>query len=193
MGRVSREQYCHLLIQAYKRIDTDGKLVFAGGSSHADDYMAALHRHESDRIRFVDWVAGEALNDLLTNATLFVLPSDLEGLSLALLEAMGAGLCTLASDIPENREVIGDAGFTFVPGDVTDLERMLRLLIEGPQIREITGLRARERVREFYQWDSVATEIQEIYLRLMRSSPSTANAFTQPRLVDPRSDTDVAA
>ena len=138
-------------------------------------------------------MAGEALNDLLTNATLFVLPSDLEGLSLALLEAMGAGLCTLASDIPENREVIGDAGFTFVPGDVTDLERMLRLLIEAPQIREITGFRARERVREFYQWDSVAAEVQEIYLRLMRSSPSTANAFTQPRLVEPRSDTDVAA
>ena len=193
MGRFSPEKNCHLLIEAFKRIETDVKLVLAGGSSHSDDYMAALHRHESDKIRFADWVAGDALDDLLTNAMLFVLPSDLEGLSLALLEAMGAGICTLASDIPENREVIGDAGFTFVPGDVTDLERMLRLLIEAPQIREITGLRARERVREFYQWDSVAAEVQEIYLRLMRSSPSTANAFTQPRLVEPRSDTDVAA
>ncbi len=67
-----------MLIEAFKRIETDVKLVLAGGSSHSDDYMAALHRHESDRIRFVDWVAGEALNDLLTNATLFVLPSDLE-------------------------------------------------------------------------------------------------------------------
>jgi len=193
LGRFSPEKNCHLLIEAFKRIETDVKLVLAGGSSHSDDYMAALHCHESDRIRFVDWVAGEALNDLLTNAMLFALPSDLEGLSLALLEAMGAGLCTLASDIPENREVIGDAGFTFVPGDVTDLERMLRLLIEAPQIREITGFRARERVREFYQWDSVAAEVQEIYLRLMPSSPSTANAFTQPRLVERRSDTDVAA
>src|SRR5437667_9068742 len=123
----------------------------------------------------------------------FVLAVDLEVLYFAVLEAIGGGVCALASDIPENREVIGDAGFTFAPGDVKDLERMLRLLIEAPQIREITGLRARERVREFYQWDSVATEVQEIYLRLMRSSPSTANAFTQPRSVEPRSDTDVAA
>src|SRR5213076_136709 len=158
---------------AYENINIAVKLVMAGGSSYTDDYMVKLRTHESDRVRLLDWVSGERLEELLTNAMLFVLPSDLEGLSLALLEAMGAGICTLASDIPENREVIGDAGFTFVPGDVTDLERMLRLLIEDPQIREITGLRARERVREFYQWDSVATEVQEIYLRLMRSSPST--------------------
>src|SRR5438128_4706829 len=193
LGRFSPEKNCHLLIEAFKRIETDVKLVLAGGSSHSNDYMAALHRHESDKIRFADWVAGDALDDLLTNAMLFVLPSDLEGLSLALLEAMGAGICTLASDIPENREVIGDAGFTFVPGDVTDLERMLRLLIEAPQIREITGFRAHERVRELYQWDRVTTEIRGIYLQLMNSSPPPANAFTQPRLVEPRSDTDVAA
>ena len=155
--------------------------------------MAALHCHESDRIRFVDWVAGEALNDLLTNATLFVLPSDLEGLSLALLEAMGAGICTLASDIPENREVIGDAGFTFVPGDVNDLERMLRLLIAAPEIRENTGLRARERVRELYRWDRVTTEIRGIYLQLMNASPDPANVFVEPAVAEPRSGTDVAA
>jgi glycosyltransferase involved in cell wall biosynthesis len=49
----------------------------------------------------------------LTNAMLFVLPSDLEGLSLALLDAMGAGLCVLTSDVPENREAVEQAGFTF--------------------------------------------------------------------------------
>jgi len=149
LGRFSPEKNCHLLVEAFKRIETDVKLILAGGSSHSDNYMAALHRHESGNIRFLDWVAGDALDDLLTNAMLFALPSDLEGLSLALLEAMGAGICTLASDIPENREVIEDTGFTFVPGDVNDLERMLRLLIEAPEIRENTGLRARERVRDF--------------------------------------------
>ena len=52
------------------------------------------------------------MDELLTNAMLFVLPSDLEGLSLALLDAMGAGVCVLASDIPENREVVDGSGFT---------------------------------------------------------------------------------
>src|SRR5438132_8340894 len=133
IGRCAPEKNCHLLIEAFKRIETDVKLVLAGVSSRSNDYITALHRHESDNIRFLDWVAGDALDDLLTNAMLFVLPSDLEGLSLALLEAMGAGLCTLASDIPENREVIGDAGFTFVPVDVSDLERILWRLIVSHQ------------------------------------------------------------
>jgi glycosyltransferase involved in cell wall biosynthesis len=193
LGRFSPEKNCHLLVEAFKRIETDVKLVLAGGSSHSDDYMAALHRHESDKIRFADWVAGDALDDLLTNAMLFVLPSDLEGLSLALLEAMGAGICTLASEIPENRELIGDTGFTFVPGDVNDLERMLRLLIEAPQIRENTGLHARERVRGLYQWDSITSEIRRIYLQLMNASPDPANAFVEPAAAEPRSGTDVAA
>jgi glycosyltransferase involved in cell wall biosynthesis len=61
----------------------------------------------------LDWTSGEALDELLTNAMLFVLPSDLEGLSLALLDAMGAGLCVLTSNVPENREVVDGAGFTF--------------------------------------------------------------------------------
>src|SRR5437764_12636 len=55
MGRCSPEKNCHLLIEAFKRIETDVKLVLAGGSSHSDDYMAALHCHESDTIRIVDW------------------------------------------------------------------------------------------------------------------------------------------
>jgi glycosyltransferase involved in cell wall biosynthesis len=106
---------------------------------------------------------------------------------------MGAGICTLASEIPENRELIGDTGFTFVPGDVNDLERMLRLLIGAPQIRESTGLHARERVRGLYQWDSITSEIRRIYLQLMNASPDPANAFVEPAAAEPRSGTDVAA
>jgi trans-aconitate methyltransferase len=68
-----------------------------------------LRQHQSDQIRVLDWVSGEPLDELLTNAMLFVLSSDLEGLSLALLDAVGAG-GVLASDIPENREVVHGSG-----------------------------------------------------------------------------------
>ena len=113
-------------------------------------------RHQSDRIQLLDWVSGEALEELVTNAMLFVLPSDMEGLSLALLDAMGAGICVLASDIPENREVVEGAGFTFRRGDVHDLERMMRLLSSDAQVREAVGRDARERVRERYLWPEIA-------------------------------------
>lgn len=105
-------------------------------------------------------------DELLTNAMLFVLPSDLEGLSLALLDAMGAGVCVLASDIPENRELVEGSGFTFRQGDRDDLERMLRLLIAEPEIRQAAANKARERVWEHYLWARVAREIEGSYLTL---------------------------
>jgi len=108
------------------------------------------------------------LDELLTNAALFVLPSDLEGLSLSLLDAMGAALCVLTSDIPENREVIQDAGFTFQPGDAADLARMLRLLLSDARARALAGRKAQARVREHYLWPGIAAQIAHAYLELAK-------------------------
>ena len=166
LGRFSPEKNCHLLIQAYERIDTEVKLVLAGGSNCSDAYSQELRRHASDRIRLLDYVSGDAFEELLTNAMLFVLPSDLEGLSLALLEAMGAGLCVLVSDIPENCELVDGVGFTFKRGDVFDLERMLRLLIADDPVREAAGQAAKQRIREQYLWPKIVTEIEQIYLEM---------------------------
>ena len=116
LGRFSPEKGCHLLVEAFEQLNTDVKLVMAGASSYCDDYSRELRTHASDRIRMLDWVSGDTLDELLTNAMIFVLPSDMEGLSLALLDAMGAGLCVLTSDVPENREVVDGAGFTFQSG-----------------------------------------------------------------------------
>ncbi len=142
-------------------------MVLAGGSSHSDRYAKKMLAHQSENIRILDWVSGEALDELLTNAMLFVLPSDMEGLSLALLDAMGAGVCVLASDVPENRELVDDgSGFTFRHGDQNDLERMLRLLISEPQVRQAAAAKARERVWQHYLWGRVAREIEGVYLTL---------------------------
>ncbi|MGC2193455.1 MAG: glycosyltransferase [Terriglobales bacterium] len=167
LGRFSPEKNCHLLIQAYERIDTKVKLVLAGGSQRSDAYSRELARHAGDRVRLLDYVSGDAFEELLTNAMLFVLPSDLEGLSLALLEAMGAGLCVLASDIPENRELVDGAGFLFKRGDVTDLERMLRLLMDEAAVREAAGRAATQRIQEEYLWSTIAAEIEQIYLEMV--------------------------
>jgi glycosyltransferase involved in cell wall biosynthesis len=124
----------------------------------------------------MDWVSGEALDELLTNAMLFVLPSDLEGLSLALLDAMGAGLCVLGSDVPENREAIDDSGFTFRRGDVADLADRLRFLIANPAVREAAGEAAKRRIREHYQWQNIAVEIERVYFEMMGWEQTAAPA-----------------
>ena len=130
-------------------------------------------RTQSDRIRLLDWVSGDELEELLTNAMLFVLPSDLEGLSLALLDAMGAGICVLASDVPENRELVDGVGYIFKRGDVDDLERMLRLLISRPELRSAAAQRAQERVRQNYLWPGIAQRISQTYWQLVKK-PATS-------------------
>jgi glycosyltransferase involved in cell wall biosynthesis len=176
LGRFSPEKNCHLLVEAFERIETDVKLVLAGGSQTSDTYAQQLRRHASRRVHFLDYVSGDAFEELLTNAMLFVLPSDMEGLSLALLEAMAAGLCTLVSDIPENRELVDGVGFTFSRGDVADLERMLRLLIADREIREGMGRSAKRRIEEHYLWPKIAQEIEGVYLGIIGSK----NSDSQP-------------
>ena len=176
LGRFSPEKNCHLLIDAFENLHTGMKLVLAGGSSggssHSDSYAESLRRHESDQIRFLPWVSGSDLEELLSNAALFVLPSELEGLSLALLDAMAAGVCVLTSDIPENNEVVDGAGFTFHRGDQADLERMLDLLIHNPELRHQSATRERERIQGQYLWPEIARLIERAYYNVLGWSPN---------------------
>lgn len=167
MGRFSPEKNCHLLIEAYKRLQTPVKLVLGGGSSYSDAYAAGLRQHVSKNVILLDWVSGPALDELLLNAMLFVLPSDLEGMSLALLDAMSAGVCVLASDVPENRELVDGAGFTFAHGNTGELERMLRFLINNPALRESKAKLGQRKVRASYLWPQVTDAVEEVYLDML--------------------------
>jgi glycosyltransferase involved in cell wall biosynthesis len=167
LGRFSPEKGCHLLIEAYERLNTDVKLVLAGASSYCDEYSNKLRAHASEKIKILDWVAGETLDELLTNAMIFVLPSDMEGLSLALLDAMGASLCLLTSDVPENREAVEGAGFTFRRGDSQDLAVQLQFLIANPAFRNAAGRVAKARVGERYSWQKIALDIQRAYRKML--------------------------
>jgi glycosyltransferase involved in cell wall biosynthesis len=166
LGRFSPEKGCHLLVNAFEQIDTDAKLVLAGASSYCDEYSRELHQHAGERIRMLGWVSGDTLDELLTNAMIFVLPSDMEGLSLALLDAMAAGLCVLASDIPENREAVEGAGYVFRCGDAEDLAERLRFLIANPAVREAAGKAAAQRVREQYRWQEISENIEKAYFEI---------------------------
>ena len=176
LGRFSPEKGCHLLVEAFEQIETDVKLVMAGASSYCDEYSRELRTHASEKTRILNWVCGATLDELLTNAMIFVLPSDLEGLSLALLDAMGAGLCVLTSDVPENREVVDGAGFTFQRGSATDLADRLRFLIANPAVREAAGKTAKKRIEREYQWQRVAEDIERTYFKVLGSELEIAPA-----------------
>ncbi len=123
LARIVPEKGLHYLIEAYYRLRTDKRLVIAGGSSHSYEYMEqikSMAAHDS-RIIMTDFVHGKCLEELYSNAYLFVLPSDVEGMALSLLEAMSYGNCCIVSNINENTEVVGNYAVSFKKGDVEDL------------------------------------------------------------------------
>ncbi|VAX34557.1 Alpha-D-GlcNAc alpha-1,2-L-rhamnosyltransferase, partial [hydrothermal vent metagenome] len=132
MARLVREKGAHYLIEAYNRLNTDKKLVIAGDAKHEELYKSELYRlaEGNKNIIFTSFVRGKMLDELLSNSYLFVLPSEMEGLPIVLLEAMSYGNCCLVSDIPENLEVLSDLGYMFRNKDIDDLSAKLRYLIE---------------------------------------------------------------
>lgn len=163
VARLVPEKGAHLLIDAYKRLDPDKKLIIAGGSSHSDDYVAELQKHASDKIIFTGYVYGDVLHELYTNAYCYVHPSTIEGLPVTLLEAVAYGNCVIASDIPPNLEVVADAGTIFKSQSVEDLCRALEEVLADPTKARELGERAKARGVEEYNYDRVTERTEKLY------------------------------
>ncbi|WP_298034555.1 glycosyltransferase family 4 protein [uncultured Dysosmobacter sp.] len=165
LGRVVPEKGAHYLIKAFKEIKTDKCLVIAGGSSDTNGYMdeiKALAKGD-DRILFTGFVQGRLKHELYSNAYVYVLPSDLEGMPLSLLEAMSYGNCCLTSDIDECTEVVGDKAVAFRKGEVDDLrDRLQDLIKESKTVAEYKGTAA-EYILEKYNWDDVVEKTLALY------------------------------
>jgi glycosyltransferase involved in cell wall biosynthesis len=166
-SRLVREKGAQYLISAFRNMTTDYKLVIAGDAKGEETYKEELQTlaDNDPRILFPGFVEGRALQELFSNAAIYVQPSEIEGLSIALLEAMSYGNCCLVSDIPENMEAIGAAGFTFQNKNVADLQEKLTGLLASEVLRNSVGEKARSRVKEFYNWDKITSDFEEMYLR----------------------------
>jgi glycosyltransferase involved in cell wall biosynthesis len=129
--------------------------------------VESLKATKDPRIRFLGFVYGDGYQRLCSNAYLYVQPSDVEGTSPALLAAMGFGNCVLVSDIPENLETIGDAGFSFERGNPASLKEKLEWLVREPDLVKEYGKRARARVTSVYSWDKIAQDMEGLYLSVL--------------------------
>ena len=165
LGRLVPEKGIHYLIEAFRQIGTDKRLVIAGGSSDTDDYAENLKKlAEGDsRILFTGFVQGNLLEELYSNAYLYVLPSDLEGMPLSLLEAMSYGNCCVVSDIPECTEVVEDHGVVFPKGNVQALcDTLQQLCGDGQQVEDYRRT-ASDFICGKYSWDHVTEKTLELY------------------------------
>lgn len=150
------------LIRAYKQISSELPLIIAGDAPFVSDFVSEIKSEaKSDkRIRFIGFVEGQELQELYSNARLFVFPSEAEGMPMCLLEALSYNTPCLVSDIPENIEVGGRYVESFISKDVDDLRKKLKILLSY-QNENISFIR--DYISKNYDWDSVVKKTLEVY------------------------------
>lgn len=165
LGRIVPEKGVHYLIEAFKRLDADKKLVIAGGASDSSEYYEQIQSAVAGdpRIILTGFVEGRMLQELYSNAYVYVLSSDLEGMPMSLLEAMSYGCCCLVSDIPECTEVVEDHAAVFRHGDVDDLGRQLSMLVADHERVVAIREQAAEYICSKYSWESVTDQTLRLY------------------------------
>ena len=165
LGRLVPEKGIRYLLEAFKQVQTDKKLVIAGGSSDTEEFAAELKELAKNdaRILFTGFVQGDELDELYSNAYLYVLPSDLEGMPLSLLEAMSYGNCCLVSNIEESTSVVEDKAFVFKKGDIIDLQNKLQEICDRKEQVEKYKNEAAHYICEKYNWDDIVKRTLMLY------------------------------
>ena len=166
LARVVPEKGLHYLMDAFEKLDTDKKLVIAGGCSHSEEYFSQIQARAAkmDNVIMTGFVQGRELEELFSNCICYVLPSDVEGMPISLLEAMSYGCRCIVSDIPENTEVVQDFAIKFNKSDAVDLQEKMEALLKDYQNTERWDAnQIKEYIRRKYNWEDVAKETLKVY------------------------------
>ncbi|MFZ1654592.1 MAG: glycosyltransferase family 4 protein [Candidatus Moraniibacteriota bacterium] len=172
VSRLVGHKGIHFLIKAFMELEDTNKLpnnyklVIAGAPASTTEYEKYLRTMAAGRknILFVGEQQGKRLAALFTHAGLFVQPSENEGMSMALLEAMAYGLPVVVSDIEPNLEVVrGGYGAVFPVRDVDALKQEMAHYINRPDEAKRLGELARTRIDDAFSWDAIARQTAGVY------------------------------
>ncbi len=173
-ARLVKHKGIHYLIEAFNFLKEEQrnnpkvkelKLAIVGDSSFTDDYVKYIKSlaQNNKNIIFTGFQSGKALEELYKNSYVYVHPSEAEGLSIAILEAMSYGKTVLVSNIPENIEAFAGRGYMFVNKDVEDLKYKLKLLLANSELVKKTGKKAYKYVKENYNWQNITKDTVNVY------------------------------
>ena len=171
VSRLTAEKGVHYLIEAFNSIKTDKKLVIAGDTSDTDEYVANLKKmaENNSNIIFTGFISGDTLAEIYSNAYLVTLPSDIEGMSLSLLEALAYGNAVLCSDILENTSVTEDKAMHFAKSNVEDLANKLQTLCSNEEIVSKLKNGVDDFVLNKYSWNDVAIDTYNLYKKVLEN------------------------
>ncbi|MBM4265922.1 MAG: glycosyltransferase family 1 protein [Deltaproteobacteria bacterium] len=183
VSRLEPENNADVVIEAFRSAGVPGNLVVVGDAPYADEYKTRLSALAGGdgRVRFAGFVFGRGYDELRAHAACYVQATEVGGTHPALLEAMAAGLPVIANDIPEHREVLGDAGWYYRKNSSVELAARLRdVLLGDDDVRRARGLAALGRVRRLYDWDRVTTAYESLAYRVVGKSRPTAALAEDP-------------
>ena len=164
LARIVPEKGLHYLLEAYQKLDTEIKLVIAGSSSHSDEYFDRIKAMaaQDNRIIMTGFVDGREREELFSNCRAYILPSDIEGMPLSLLEAMSYARKCIVSDIPENIEVIKNNGYVFEKGNSSSLLHQLQELLKAEDGCSDPGHCPNYNLSSF-NWDNITDIHKKLY------------------------------
>ncbi len=160
LSRVVPGKGIEYLLEAYKEIQSDLKLIVAGDTEYVVDFRKMIEEKASQdhRVQLIGFVEGKILRELYSNARLFIFPSEAEGMPMCLLEALSYNCPCLVSDIPENIEIGQNYVQTFKSKDIKDLQEKLEFCLN-----ENIQSDSKQYIIENYSWDMVVQKTLECY------------------------------
>jgi glycosyltransferase involved in cell wall biosynthesis len=166
VSRLEPENNALAVVEGFEQTKLDHKLVVVGDAPYAREYIATLKRRAGPRVVFTGGVYGDGYRELQCHARCYVHATEVGGTHPALVEAMGFGNCILVHDVPENREVVRDAGLFFDARRPDTLASRLTELVDSPGLVETYRARAEARAREAYSWERVTDQYEELFREL---------------------------
>lgn len=165
VSRLVKHKGIHTLIKAYQKIKTDKKLVIVGSGAKTNAYVEKIHALAAgnSNIVFIEQQSGKNLETLFKNAGLFVQPSEAEGLSITLLEAIAYGLPTIISNIEENQEIAKGFALEFKNKNANDLAQKLTLALKNLKNLKTKAAQAKKVINKKYHWPDIAKQIIQVY------------------------------
>ena len=170
VSRLEPENNAHVVMDGYIASGVDLPLIVVGDAPYATDYRRSLEERAEAHpgIRMTGYVFGDGYAELQSNAMIYVQATEVGGTHPALVEAMGRGACIVANDVPEHREVLGDAGRYYARNDVDALATVVRDLVADTAVRVQLGAAAGVRAKAAFSWDYVTDEYERLFAGLTR-------------------------
>jgi glycosyltransferase involved in cell wall biosynthesis len=166
VSRLEPENNAHLVIEAFRKVKTERKLLIVGDAPYAEDYKSGLRALAAgdERIIFTGFVFGEDYRALQQNAYCYIHATEVGGTHPALIEAMGYGNCVLTLATPENLEVVGEAGIPYTDAD--DLAAQLQRALDDESLTRAYRQRAQAHVLKHYDWEGIVDRYESLFARI---------------------------